>query len=96
MNSLNHRTLERVMEETLVLKDNTKIDMEETEMDSHWISTVTQLFQKQTKGSKIFRKILTYIAPIKVKFNLEKWKKKLGTEKICKIEILNGFRSLQN
>ena len=61
-------------------------------MDSHWISSVTQLYQKQTKGSKIFRKILTYTSPIKVKFNLDKWKKKLGTKMICQIEVLNGFR----
>ena len=96
INSLNHRTLEKVMEENLSLKNNTRINTEETKMEPHWISSITKLFHKQTKGSKIFRKVLTYFSPIKVKLNLEKWRKKLGTEEVCKIEITNGFRSLQN
>ena len=75
INSLNHRTLEKVMEDNLILKNNKRIETEETEMEPHWISSITKLFHKQTKGSQIFRKILTYFSPIKVKFNLEKWRK---------------------
>ena len=44
INSLNHRTLKNVMEENLTLKNNTRMNTEETEMEPHWISSITKLF----------------------------------------------------
>ena len=54
INSLNHRTLKNIVEDNLWTKEGTRVDTDEVKREPHWISTVPQLYHKQTKGSKIF------------------------------------------
>ena len=53
------------------------------------------LFLKKKKGSNIFRHILNYGTPVKVNYNINRWKKKLRTNNICESESISGYRGIK-
>ena len=95
INTLSHRSLKKIIESNLLTKEGSRLDTSEQKVDSHWIFTMSNLFLKNKKGSKIFRHVLNYGTPVKVNYNIDRWKKKLRTNNICESEIISGYRGMQ-
>ena len=89
INTLIHRSLKNIMESNLQTKEGTRLDTSEQKVDSHWIFTMSSLFLKNEKGSKIFEHVLNNGTHVKVIYNIDRWKKKLRTNNICESEIIS-------
>ena len=61
--------------------------------DPNFKMTMIDLFTKKSKGSKVFREVLTKTN--KMDYKIISWEGKIGT-KLCKGEVINTYRGLQN
>ena len=95
INFLHYISLKKTLEANLVDGDGNRLNLSMIPKDTHWVNTLTGLFNKTKKGSKTFRKVLGSNSPVKIDFNIDKWIKLLRTNRICESEIQAGYRNMQ-
>merc|ERR1712055_930223 len=69
----------------------------ETNQNIHFITTLKDLYLRETKGSQMFRGVFNYDSPVdKINLHIERWEKILPGYKICPGEMQCTYQSLQN
>ena len=79
LNFLNYISLKKTLEANLVDTDGNRLSLSMIPKESHWVNTLTGLFNKTKKGSKTFRKILGSKSTVKIDYNKDRWIKLLRT-----------------
>ena len=65
-------------------------DQEQDQTGPHFRKTLRELYLKDQKGSKNFRRIFGYNSNVTIDYGESAWKRLLGKE-VCKGELMNGF-----
>ena len=94
MNPLHYKGLKKVITDFIDM-EGPKTVVFEREMTIPKTSTMTELFAKTNKGSKIFRSVIKSNSKIKIDYMVEKWQTRFDTKKICQSEAQNCYRGFQ-
>ena len=95
MNPLYYNSLKKVITDIVNLADGPKANVFERHMTVPKVSTMTELFAKTNKGSKIFRNVIRLNSKAKINYMVKKWQFRFNTDKICEVEVQNCYRGFQ-
>ena len=94
INFLNYWLLKITMDTNIKNNNGIRNDMNEQEVNKHFIFTLTNILQKQYRDHKS-RNVLSYKSPISINYHIERWRRILDTERLCESQIRLGYRGMQ-